>query len=109
MANKYLDLNGLKILWDKIMSKLNSNSLVLDATNMDEALETGLYPLCTSGKPLGTTGGFTCITTKFHAENYVVIEQTAYGRSDELGQIYKRLIYIGDGEQEFGNWIRISV
>lgn len=85
----------------------------LSESNMNNALKTGVYPWCTLGRPTGTTGAFTCIVKKsYNADGggYYTIEQTAYGRQDELGQVYKRVIFQkSDGsDTQYGEWIRID-
>jgi hypothetical protein len=82
------------------------------ANNMNEALETGVYPWCTLGRPSGSTGAYTCIVKKTSTNdgNYDTIEQTAYGREGELGQIYKRIIFykIDGTDTQYHNWRRID-
>ncbi len=82
------------------------------ASNMNDALQTGVYPWCTLGRPAGSTGAYTCIVqrTSTNDGNYDTIEQTAYGREGELGQVYKRVIfYKSDGsDTQYGEWIRID-
>lgn len=81
--------------------------------NMNNALESGVYPWCTLGRPAGSTGAYTCIVQKsFDADSggYYTIEQTAYGREGELGQVYKRIIFQkNDGsDTQYGEWQAIS-
>lgn len=80
--------------------------------NMNNCLDTGVYPWCTLGRPEGSKGTYTCIVTRTSTDdgNYHTIEQTAYGRQDELGKIYKRIIfYKKDGtDTQYGKWISIS-
>lgn len=82
-------------------------------SNMNNALESGVYPWCTLGRPAGSTGAYTCVVLKsFDADGggYYTIEQTAYGREGELGQVYKRIIFQkNDGsDTQYGEWIRVS-
>lgn len=121
--------DGLETVWDKTqVNKIpgiettanEAYSLAEAATmeslsesNMNNALQTGVYPWCTLGRPTGATGAFTCIVKKsYNADGggYYTIEQTAYGRQDELGQIYKRVIFQkSDGsDTQYGEWIRID-
>lgn len=85
----------------------------LGESNMNNALQPGVYPWCTLGRPTGATGAFTCIVRKsYNADSggYYTIEQTAYGRQGELGQVYKRIIFQkSDGsDTQYGEWIRID-
>lgn len=82
-------------------------------SNMNNALDTGVYPWCTLGRPTGSTGAYTCIVHKSSTTDgngYYTIEQIAYGRQDELGKIYKRIIFKkSDGSStEYGDWIDIT-
>ncbi len=81
-------------------------------SNMNDALQTGVYPWCTLGRPAGSTGAYTCIVqrTSTNDGNYDTIEQTAYGREGELGQVYKRIIfYKSDGtDTQYGDWLQVS-
>ena len=117
--------DGLETVWDKTqinkvpgIETTANNALPRwerlphrGATNMNDALETGIYPWCTLGRPTGATGAFTCITQKSSDKDgngYYTIEQTAYGRSAELGQIYKRIIFQSDSSTDWGDWIKIG-
>lgn len=115
--------NGVMTPWDKTrVNKVNAieatannaanNLPTYGESNMNNALNTGVYPWCTLGRPSGATGAFTCITKKSTTKDsngYWTIEQTAYGRQGELGQIYKRVIFKQDGKDaEFTDWINVS-
>lgn len=117
--------DGLETIWDKTqinkipsIETTSNNALPRSealphrgATNMNEALETGIYPWCTLGRPTGATGAFTCITKKSSNKDgngYYSIEQTAYGRTNELGQVFKRIIFISDSDALWGDWERID-
>ena len=80
--------------------------------NMNNALQTGVYPWCDLGRPAGSTGHYTCIVNKTSTDDgaFNTIEQTAYGREAELGQIYKRIIFEKtDGtDTQFGEWVKVS-
>ena len=85
----------------------------LGEKNMDNALQPGVYPWCTLGRPNSSTGAYTCIVRKsYNADGggYYTIEQTAYGRQGELGQVYKRIIFQkNDGsDTQYGEWILVS-
>jgi hypothetical protein len=80
--------------------------------NMNNALQTGVYPWCDLGRPAGSTGHYTCIVNKTSTDDgaFNTIEQTAYGREAELGQVYKRIIFEKtDGtDTQYGDWIKVS-
>lgn len=82
------------------------------ATNMNDALQTGVYPWCTLGRPSGSTGAYTCIVKRTSTDDgaYNTIEQTAYGRQGELGRVFKRIIFVKtDGtDNQYGEWVEIS-
>lgn len=115
--------NGVMTPWDKTrVNKVNAieatannaanNLPTYGESNMNNALNTGVYPWCTLGRPSGATGAFTCITKKSTTKDsngYWTIEQTAYGREAEEGQVYKRVIFKQDGKDaEFTDWINVS-
>lgn len=125
----YAGTNGIMTPWDKArVNKVDSiegtannalnrannalnNLPTLTETNMNNALQTGVYPWCTLGRPNGSTGAYTCITihtTTKDGNGFDTIEQTAYGRQGELGKVYKRTIFKSDSETQFGDWIKIS-
>lgn len=117
--------DGLETVWDKtqinkiagIESTANAalpraNQLPSSGTgNMNDALETGVYVWCTLGRPAGATGAFTCVVHRSSTpdyNNFYSIEQTAYGREAELGQVYKRVIFWRSDEQQYGEWVRVD-
>lgn len=125
----YAGTNGIMTPWDKArvnkvdgieetannaLNRANNalnNLPTLTETNMNNALQTGVYPWCTLGRPAGSTGAYTCITihtTTKDGNGFDTIEQTAYGRQGELGKVYKRTIFKSDSETQFGDWIKIS-
>ena len=84
--------------------------------NMNNCLESGIYPHCTTGRPPGSANGtyYTCITQKStNADNngYYTYKQTCYGRSGgDLGKIYERIFFLGgNGGDNWGEgWKRID-
>lgn len=95
-------------------AKVNANDfLTRGERNMNNALETGVYPWCLLGRPAGSKGAYTLIVRKSSdADNqgFYSIEQTAYGRQDELGQVWQRVIFRkNDGsDTQYGEWIRLD-
>lgn len=118
--------DGLESVWDKTqINKIAGIESTANAalprvnvlpskweSNMNNALDTGVYVWCTLGRPTGSTGAYTCITfrTSTNDGNYDTIEQTAYGREAELGKIFKRIIfYKSDGtDTQYGDWQEIT-
>lgn len=119
--------DGIMTKSDKsLLSQLNTSLTELDGvlqervfmksyseSNMNNALKSGVYPWCTLGRPTDSTGAYTCIVRRsFNADSggYYTIEQTAYGREGELGQVYKRIIFqnTNSGDTQYGEWIRID-
>lgn len=125
-TNVFTGTEGIMTVWDKTQvnkipgietvanSALPKSALLpsLWTSNMNDALQTGVYPWCTLGRPAGSTGAYTCVVqrTSKNDGNYDTIEQAAYGREGELGQVYKRIIYYkSDGtDTQYGDWIRID-
>lgn len=125
-TNVFTGTEGIMTVWDKAQvnkipgietvanSALPKSALLPSrwTSNMNDALQTGVYPWCTLGRPAGSTGAYTCIVqrTSINDGNYDTIEQTAYGREGELGQVYKRIIfYKSDGtDTQYGDWLRID-
>lgn len=114
---------GVVTPWDKtqinkvpnLESALNSaknNLPTRTESNMNNALQTGFYPWCTLGRPAGSTGAYTLVTlasSTADSAGYTTIEQTAYGRqNDELGKIFKRIIFKKDGDVQLGEWKEID-
>lgn len=126
----YSGTNGIMTPWDKArVNKVDSiegtannalnrannalnNLPTLTETNMNNALQTGVYPWCTLGRPDGSTGAYTLLTLASTTQDnagYTTIEQTAYGRQDnELGKIFKRIIFKKGTEVQFGDWIDVT-
>lgn len=95
-------------------AKVNANDfLTRGERNMNNALETGVYPWCLLGRPAGSKGAYTLIVRKSSNaddQGFYSIEQTAYGRQDELGQVWQRVIFQkNDGsDTQYGEWIRLD-
>ena len=113
---------GVVTPWDKqqinkvasIESTANAaknNMPTYGESNMNNALRTGMYPWCTLGRPSGSQGAYTCVvlaSTTADSNGYITVEQTAYGRQNEKGKIYKRIIFVKSGVTEYGDWIAIG-
>lgn len=125
-TSDYAGTEGVVTVWDKTqINKISGIESVANAAlprssqlpsistnNMNNALQTGVYPWCTLGRPANSQGAYTCIVirTSTNDGEYDTIEQTAYGRQNELGQVYKRIIfYKSDGsDTQYGSWIKIG-
>ena len=118
----YKGTQGVVTPWDKqqinkiasIESTANAaknNMPTYGESNMNNALRTGMYPWCTLGRPSGSQGAYTCVvlaSTTADSNGYTTVEQTAYGRQNEKGKIYKRIIFVKSGVTEYGDWIAIG-
>lgn len=117
--------DGLETIWDKTqINKIPSlqNSLAgvenremktYGESNMNNALDTGFYPWCTTGRPSGSDGAFTLKTLKSKdadSNGYYTIEQIAYGRQNSVaGKVYYRQIYWkSSSENVFNDWVEIT-
>lgn len=117
---------GLESPWDKaqidkipgIVNQLGAlmNSLpTRSETNMNNALDTGVYPWCTLGRPSGSTGAYTCFSirsTSVDSNGLYSTLQFAFGRQGELGKVYTRMIFYepdGDGSNDlYLDWSEIT-
>lgn len=121
--SEFKGTQGVVTPWDKqqinkvasIESTANAarnNLPTYSESNMNNALRTGFYPWCSLGRPDGSTGAYTLLTlasTTQDSAGYTTIEQTAYGRqNDELGKVFKRIIFKKDSETQFGEWAEIT-
>lgn len=119
----YKGTQGVVTPWDKAqinkvpnmesaISAAKNNLPTYSESNMNNALKTGFYPWCTLGRPSGSTGAYTLVTlasTTADNNGYTTIEQTAYGRQNELGKIYKRIIFKpSSGDTEYGEWKEVT-
>lgn len=104
-------IEGVEALANAALPKADALPSRWDA-NMNNALETGVYPWCTLGRPSDSTGAYTCIVKRTSTDDgsYDTIEQTAYGREDELGRVFKRIIFVkNDGtDNQYGEWLEIT-
>jgi hypothetical protein len=114
--------DGLETIWDKTqINKVPSLETAVNErismysygdSNMNNALYSGVYPICTLGRPSDSTGYYTCVvlrSTNADGNGYYTIEQTAYGREAELGQIYKRLIFWkSSSDSVYLDWVKIG-
>lgn len=121
--SEFKGTQGVVTPWDKqqinkvasIESTANAarnNLPTYGESNMNNALRTGFYPWCTLGRPDGSTGAYTLLTlasTTQDSAGYTTIEQTAYGRqNDELGKVFKRIIFKKGSEVQFGDWLDVT-
>ena len=121
--SEFKGTQGVVTPWDKqqinkvasIESTANAarnNFPTYGESNMNNALRTGFYPWCTLGRPTGSTGAYTLITiasTTADSSGYTTIEQTAYGKqNDELGKVFKRIIFKKGSEVQLGDWLEIT-
>lgn len=121
--SEFKGTQGVVTPWDKqqinkvasIESTANAarnNLPTYGESNMNNALCTGFYPWCTLGRPDGSTGAYTLLTlasTTQDSAGYTTIEQTAYGRqNDELGKVFKRIIFKKGSEVQFGEWLEVT-
>lgn len=108
---------GLESPWDKTqINKIPALETAVNESfkyptrgesNMNNALESGVYPWCTSGRPSGCSGAFTCFverTTTADGAGFYTIKQTALGRQNENGRVWTRFIFHRTGETQFGDW-----
>lgn len=115
--------DGQETIWDKTqINKIPSIETSLakasfphgSGTNMDNALATGFYPWCTSGRPSGSDGAFMLkVVRSANTDNngYYTVEQTAYGRSGDVtyGKVYYRYIFENvNGTKDFTDWVQIG-
>ena len=121
--SEFKGTEGVVTPWDKqqinkvasiesIANAARNNLPTYSESNMNNALRTGFYPWCTLGRPDGSTGAYTLLTlasTTKDGAGYTTIEQTAYGRqNDELGKVFKRIIFKKDSDTQFGEWVEIT-
>lgn len=117
LKNSYVE-----ILDGKAQSRITKNENRIDDLqvkskavfdgNMNECLEQGIYPWCTLGRPAGEQGAFTVVVRKSSTPDnngFYTVEQTAYGRAESSGKVYKRVLFTKpDGTVDYMNWINCT-
>lgn len=92
---QFLDYEGLKEFKQETDAKYVSMPAYSGISDLNKAIETGIYSGCTSNGPEGVSGSFQCVvfvtTTKTPGGQYFV-EQTAYGNGTSSGRVFKRFI-----------------
>lgn len=93
---QFLDYEGLKEFKQEVDAEYMSMPAYDGITDLNKAIETGIYSGCTSHGPEGVPGSFQCVvfaTTKTKTSSgYRYIEQTAYGNGASSGRVFKRFI-----------------
>ncbi len=110
---QFLDYEGLKEFKQEVDAEYMSMPAYDGITDLNKAIETGIYSGCTSHGPEGVTGSFQCVvfaTTKTKTSSgYHYIEQTAYGNGASLGRVFKRFILkLKGGGTLPRKWIEIT-
>lgn len=109
---QFLDYEGLKEFKQKTDAKYMSMPSYENITDLNKAIETGIYSGCTSHGPEGVSGSFQCVvfaTTTKNSSGYHYIEQTAYGNGASLGRVFKRFILkLKSGGIMPRKWIEIT-
>lgn len=109
---QFLDYEGLKEFKKETDAKYVSMPTYSGISDLNKAIETGIYSGCTSNGPEGVSGSFQCVafatTTKTPSGQYFV-EQTAYGNGTSLGRVFKRFILkFNDNSILPRKWIEIT-
>ena len=110
---QFLNYEGLKEFKQKTDAKYMSMPAHDGITDLNKAIETGIYSGCTSHGPEGVPGSFQCVvfatTTIKTSSGYHYIEQTAYGNGASLGRVFKRFILkLKNGSTLPRKWIEIT-
>jgi hypothetical protein len=114
--------DGLETIWDKTqINKIPDAITELgkklslphnSEANMNNALTSGIYYWCNLGRPAGSTGYYTCVVLRSSdadGNGYYSIEQTAYGRTDELGRVFKRMIFWkSSSDSVYLDWVEVT-
>lgn len=112
-------MNGIAQKIDEIVEKENSDDKKLPLPsrtdndgNMNNLLEQGVYPYCTLGRPANSKGYYTLVvrrSTTADGNGYYTVEQTAYGRNEDEGKVFKRILFDrGNGDVDYHEWINCS-
>lgn len=92
---QFLDYEGLKEFKQETDAKYVSMPAYSNISDLNKAIETGIYSDCTSNGPKGVSGSFRCIvfvsTTLNGTGQGYYIDQTAYGQGATSGRIFKRI------------------
>lgn len=92
---QFLDYEGLKEFKQETDAKYVSMPTYSNISDLNKAIETGIYSDCTSNGPKGVSGSFRCIvfvsTTLNGTGQGYYIDQTAYGQGAASGRIFKRI------------------
>lgn len=134
-TDDYAGTEGIVTVWDKqeinkiggiewTANYVRDNYLSKDSSlpthggwdqNMDDCLETGIYPWCLSGKPDDAQDGthFTCFTFKSSTADgsgYYTYMQMCFGREGaDLGKIYQRVFFLNGSNDNWGEgWKQID-
>lgn len=101
--------------WNYLLKSERLPSHVIWLADVNDCLSTGVYPTCRSelNSPFKNGVYFTCIvnaTSTLDGGGYDTIEQTAYGRDNDSGKIFKRIIFKHkDGnDTQFGDWVQLD-
>lgn len=91
------------------LDELRVRSITEYDGNMNNCLQQGIYPWCTTGRPPMEKGKFTLVvrrSTTPDTNGYTTIEQTAYGRDESQGKVFKRVLFQQqDQEVQYMDWI----
>lgn len=111
---QFLDYEGLKEFKQETDAKYVSMPTYSNISDLNKAIETGIYSDCTSNGPKGVSGSFRCIvfvsTTLNGTGQGYYIDQTAYGQGAASGRIFKRIGFkIKHGTSMLASkWIEIT-
>ena len=95
IMTQFLDYEGLKEFKKETDAKYMSMPAYNNISDLNKAIETGIYSGCTSNGPEGVSGSFHCVvfvTTTKTVSGQWYVEQTAYGNGTSAGRVFKRFI-----------------
>lgn len=104
-------INKIPYLESLISSISGSEFPTREGNNMNDNVESGIYPWCTLGRPTGSTGAYTLIsfkTTNTDSNNLYTTYQIAFGRQGESNRIFSRLIFHNSESKEILDWVELS-